>query len=106
MQNQIASGKMMPFTAGATIASGDMVLLGVLIGIAAADYVSGDAGQAQMEGVFEVPKASGALTQGAKLYYDAGAKNLTATATSNTFAGWAYADAASGDATVLVLLQV
>ena len=59
-----------------------------------------------ISGVFSVPKASGAITQGALLYWDDTAENLTTTASGNTLVGVAAAAAASGDATVPLLLNV
>jgi predicted RecA/RadA family phage recombinase len=53
-----------------------------------------------------VPKASGAITQGAKLYWSAANSNLTTTASGNTFVGLAAEAAASGDASVKILLNV
>jgi predicted RecA/RadA family phage recombinase len=60
----------------------------------------------QVAGVFSVPKAAGAVTQGAKLYWDAANSVLTTTASGNTVVGVAAAAAAGGDARVSILLNV
>lgn len=64
-------------------------------------------GAVHVVGVFEMPKATGAVTVGQALYWDAAAENITTAAGSspaNTPAGWAVAAAGSSDATVLVKL--
>ena len=90
-----------------------MILIGLagsfasysLFGIAATDKLSGEAVEAQVIGVFDIVKATGALTQGQKVYWDNTAKKVTGTATSNTLIGAAVRAAASGDATARVRLS-
>jgi predicted RecA/RadA family phage recombinase len=55
--------------------------------------------------VVELPKASGAIDQGAAVYWDDSAKVVTTTATDNTRIGAATEDAASAAATVRVRLN-
>lgn len=86
----------------AAIKAGDIVSLTTRIGVAATDIAVGAVGTVAVSGVFAVAKAAEAVTVGAALYYDAAAKNFTATATGNTPAGWAIAPAAAGDAEALV----
>lgn len=106
MKNYIAKGHVIEVVAGlGGVAAGDFVLIGSVPAVAITSAAEGDTYTAQCEGVFEVVKATGAITQGAKLYWDATAKNITTTATSNTLAGWAYAAAASADATVQIKLN-
>lgn len=105
-KNFIKEGKILDYTAGATITSGQFVLVGAIGGIAIADIANGDTGALQIEGVFSVPKAAGAVTQGAKLYWDATNSVLTTTSSGNTIVGVAAAAAASGDASVQILLNV
>lgn len=51
-------GKVVPYpNGGSPIASGDVVIMGVLAGVALADIGTGETGSVQIEGVFEVPKA-------------------------------------------------
>lgn len=87
------------------IESGEIVAFGSVIGIAGMDIPIGAIGTLVLSGVFKMPKATGAITAGAKVYYDATNKNITATATNNTFAGIAIAAAGASDADVLVRLM-
>lgn len=103
-QNHIQRGDVMPVTLSGTVMSGSGLKVGSLIGVALNSGVSGETIQVQLEGVFELPKASGAISQGAALYWDDSAKNLTTTSSSNTPAGHAFAGAASGATTVQILL--
>lgn len=84
---------------GSAIASGAIVKIGALVGIALVDIANGATGSVMLEGVFKVAKATGAAwAQGDQLYWDATAGNFTKTSTSNTAAGHAFEPAASGDA--------
>lgn len=99
-----------------SFASGKLYLVGAMVGVitsltragqtvfANQASAQGDVAVVRFEGVYTVPKASGAITLGAKLYYDSTAKNLTTTASGNTFAGYAYTAQQSGDTTVQVRL--
>lgn len=66
---------------------------------------AGDIAVVALEGVFTVAKASGAVTIGAKVYWDNTNKNVTTTASGNTAMGFAYAAAADADTTIDVLLS-
>lgn len=87
-----------------SVKSGGVVISGGLIGIAATDGAEGDAVACVRSGAFELPKASGAITQGAACYWDASAGNVTTTESTNTKIGAAAAAAASGDESVVVIL--
>lgn len=112
--NYIQKGEVMPKTvAGTDLTSGQVVVTGALVGIALGDYAVGDIAEISLEGVYEVPKATGAISHGAAVYWDAdgnpvsgtaGSGAATDTATDNTLMGYAFNAAASGDATVLVKL--
>lgn len=103
-QNFIQDGDVMPVILSGTVASGDGVLVGDTVGVALNSGVSGDTIQVAICGVYELPKASGAVSQGTKLYWDSSVKNVTTTASSNKQIGIAFSSAASGDATVQVKL--
>lgn len=105
-KNFIQEGKVLDYTAAADIASGQFVLVGTVGAVAIADIANGATGPVQVVGVFSVPKAAGAVTQGAKLYWDAANSLLTTTASGNTVVGVAAAAAAGGDARVSILLNV
>lgn len=105
--NYVADGATIDYTSGATIASGDLVIAGELVGIAIDDMVSGDVGVVRIAGVVEVAKeAPLVISQGDLLYCDVTSGELDKTDTSQTLAGRAYADAASADTTVKVILNV
>jgi predicted RecA/RadA family phage recombinase len=104
--NYVQEGKTLNYTAGADITSGQFVLIGTIGGVAKTDIANGKTGAVHVCGVFSLPKASGAVTQGAKLYWDESESEVTTTATDNTLIGVAAAAAASGDSNVHVLLNV
>ena len=100
-------GEAIDYTAAGGLANGDVVDLATRIGVAGGDIPAGETGAVHVVGVFEMPKATGAVTLGQALYWDKAAENLTTAAGSapaNTPAGWAVAAAQEDDATVLVKL--
>lgn len=105
MKSFIQSGKVIDYTAGADIASGDVVPLAGHIGIAGDAIANGAVGPVWVEGVFELAKATGALAVDDQLYWDNSAKNLTKTAHLNTYAGICVQAQLSGDLLARVKLQ-
>lgn len=106
MKNFIQKGDTLILTAPAGgVSSGDGVLVGSLFGIAAGDAAENDNVEVRTTGVFELPKAAGAITQGAKVYWNAANGNVTTTVTGNTLIGTATVAAVSGDALVRVKLN-
>lgn len=105
MRNKIQTGNVIDVVAVADVKSGDLVKVGDLVGVAVTDAATGETFALELKGVYEVPKATGAITAGAKLYLVAADSNVSTTAASNTFAGHAIAPAANGDATVLMRLS-
>lgn len=97
-------GETLDYTPTAAVKNGAVVSLGTRIGIAGSDIEKNTQGQIHVVGVFEMAKASGAITMGAAVYYDTAADKITTTATSNVPAGYAAAAAAAADTTVLVKL--
>lgn len=99
-------GEAIDYTATDALANGDVVDLATRIGVAGDDIPAGETGTVHIVGVFEIPKATGAVTVGQALYWDKAAKKITTddTESANTPAGWAVAAAGSSDATVLVKL--
>lgn len=104
-------GETIDYTPTDDLANGDVVDLATRIGVAGNDIPADETGAVHVVGVFEIPKATGAVTVGQALYWDKAAKNITTAAGSslantpaNTPAGWAVAAAGSSDATVLVKL--
>lgn len=94
MKNFIQPGNHLTFTATVDIAAGDAVFEGALFGIAATDAATGEDFEAALTGVFQLPKASGALTKGQKVYWNSTNGNVTGTASGNTLIGAVTAAAA------------
>jgi predicted RecA/RadA family phage recombinase len=70
----IQPGKVIDYVAGADIASGDVVKVGQILGVALANIANGETGPVQIEGVFEVPKVTAAVfAQGESLTWDVSA---------------------------------
>ena len=60
-KNFIKPGEHLTFTAGAATASGAGVVLGTLLGVSLTTVANGGSGEAAVEGVWELPKLSGAV---------------------------------------------
>jgi len=104
-KNYIQPGRVVTLTAPYQRNSGEGALVGAIFGVAMQTVANGVAGEFALRGVFDLAKASGAITQGALVYWDNTNKNVTTTSTSNTRIGFALVAAASGDATVRVCLN-
>ena len=109
--NYVQEGKVFPFTASAATESGQVVVVGSLVGISMADVASGSTGQLAVEGVFDIPAATAAITVGAPVYWDAdgdpvggteGSGAATATSTDNTLMGHAISAKGAGGGIVRV----
>lgn len=99
MKNYIQPGKTVTVTAPGTVTSGQLVVVGSLVGVAAFDAASGAEVEIDTEGVFTLPKVvADAIAQGDKLYWDSGAAKVTKTAGtgSKPFVGVARAAAGNG----------
>lgn len=107
MKNFIQKGKTISVLLAANIASGAAILIGAIVGVAVTSGLIGDTISVDLFGVFELPKAAGAVSQGALLYWDDTAKNVTTSSASgaNAKIGYAWAAAQSGDATIQVTLS-
>ncbi len=70
--------------AGSAITNGDLVKVGVLIGVATNNIPLGGKGTVSLEGVYKVPKAAEAITQGAILNWDDSAEKFTVAAVDET----------------------
>lgn len=72
--NAVQPGNVIDYTAGSTIASGDVVVIGNIIGVALTDIANGSTGSVATRGVFTVPKVSAAvIAQGESLVWDVSA---------------------------------
>lgn len=104
MKNFRSNGESFTATLTAPVASGGVVVMTSVVGVAYSAGIIGQNIAVATEGVFVLPKAAGALTQGQKVYYDATAGNITATVGANVVAGFVFEAAAAGATEVSVKL--
>lgn len=104
-KNYVQRGDVLTVPAPATVAAGDVVILGEIVGVAAGDAASGNSLDLETVGVWELPKEAAAISLGAVVYWDSGAELCTATATDNTRIGVAVADGALNATSVRVKLD-
>lgn len=98
------------YTPVSAVAVGDVVVLGSLFCVADRPIPAGKLGAVAIEGVFVLPKKTGAIGQGVVVYWDGSQITTSANSggsspTSYDRAGFAAEAAASGDATVKVVLN-
>lgn len=86
------------------ITSGQGLLIGKIFGVVSYDAIAGDPAVIRTNGVYILPKATGAITAWAKVYWDNSAKKVTTVVSGNTFVGYAIAVAASNDTEAKILL--
>ena len=106
MKNFIQPGNVvtLPAPVGGAL-SGQAVQIGSLFGVAAYTALQGADLEVEVVGVFELPKAAGALAAGQKAYWDATNKVVTGTATGNVAIGAVVLAVASAALTVRVRLD-
>lgn len=106
MKNFRHEGRMIPCTAPAGgVVSGAGTKIGDLFGVAATTAPEGEGFELAVDGVYSLPKAAGAIGQGAKVYWSTGGANVTTTASGNTLIGHAAAAALDGSPAVDVRLS-
>jgi predicted RecA/RadA family phage recombinase len=102
------------YTPSSAVAAGQVVVQNDIVGVAARPLAANELGALTVEGIFDVVKATGAINAGAKVYWNAagdpvggvaGSGAATATASNYTYMGRAALAAASGDATVRVVME-
>lgn len=102
----VMSGEVVDYVAGSAISSGQVVLMGVRIGVALAAIASGASGAVRVKGIFTIAKLStDVVAQGALLYWDNTNFRLTLTSAGNTLAGYATKAAGNGVTTVEINLN-
>lgn len=102
----VQPGEVIDYTAGANIASGQVVLMGARIGVALKAIANGETGPMQVTGVFNIAKLStDNMAQGALLYWDNTNSRLTTTASGNTLAGFAATAAAATTTSVNIKIN-
>lgn len=96
-KNFVQPGQVLTLTAPTGgVVSGNAYLIGALLCIALGTAAQGEQFEAQVTGVWRLPKtAAQAWTEGAAVYWNTTTKLATTTATGNTFIGHAVADAAN-----------
>ena len=106
MRNFVQNGVNLTLPAPAIVASGGVVIVGSIVGIAAESAAIGEDLDIVTEGVFTLPKVSAlAIAIGDKVYWDSTAGLVTKTASGNTLLGAAVAAAANPSGTVAVRLN-
>lgn len=105
MKNFVQNGINLTIPAPANTLSGEIVVVGEIVGVASNNAAEGGTLDLVTEGVFKLPKvAADAFEIGGKGYYKAADKLVTATATGNKLIGVAVVDAGAGDASAIVKL--
>lgn len=106
MKNYIQPGDTLTIPAAEAVVSGQVVIAGEIVGIAAGDGAIGDAIDVTTRGVFELPKVGAdAIDLGEAVYFDLDSGLATLTATDNVRIGVAVAAAGASVATVNVRLS-
>ena len=108
MKNFVQEGESLNLIAPYAVSSGGGALIGATFGFASTDLASGEEGAFQIEGVYTHAKATGAGTggaQGAKAYWVAASKLISAAASGNTLIGVFTVLCTDGDGTCTVRLN-
>lgn len=103
----VAEGNTIEYAHSSAVVKGDILKIGVVIGVAQGDAAANASAAWLIRGRVSMPKASGgstAIAAGTKLYWDNTNARVTATSSSNTACGYAAAASVDGDATQEVLL--
>lgn len=109
MKNQVQDdGDYIEITAGANIASGDLVQFGSLHGVAVTDIANGANGIICLEGTYTLPKLTGvagdACTAGGPVYFSSGSVSGSDSSGTRKLVGHAMAAANQAATTVVVRL--
>ncbi|PZU44637.1 MAG: hypothetical protein DI568_15220 [Sphingomonas sp.] len=105
MKNFVQPGENLTIPAPADTKSGDVVIAGAIVGVAAGDALTGADVDVVTIGVYSLPKVSAlAIALGDLVYFDAATKLVNKTSSGNTKIGHAVAAAANPSATVQVKL--
>ena len=105
--NFIEKGEVLNYTAAnKPIASGDVVIIGNIAGIAKTDIAVGETGAVHINGVYSLAKSNEAITQGVKVYWSSKNNNVTITKLDNIPIGVAANNTISSESRVHVLLNI
>ena len=105
--NYVQEGEVIDYTAGSNISAGAVVKIGQILGVALVDIANGETGSVAIEGVYTVPKVSGAvIAQGESLTWDVSAgafdDNAATPATGDVTGAAAVAAEAAGNGVTLI----
>lgn len=105
-KNKIQEGAVLSITAPAAYVSGQLVLIGALVGVALHSCAQGADVSIDTEGVYELPKKDAAddIALGAPVFATATGQIDKESTAGNVLAGYAVAAAGAGTTTVLVRL--
>lgn len=101
MKNFICEGNRMQVILSSPVQSGDVVIVGDMVTVSQDTGAIDDTVVVYTKGVFELPKGTGALSQGAKVYWDSILKKITTSESAN-IAGYVYYPASSANTVVQV----
>ena len=105
--NFIEKGEVLNYTAAnKPIASGELLIIGAIAGVAKTDIAVGETGAVHITGVYSLPKAAEAITQGTKVYWSSVNQNVTINKAEATLIGVAANNTISSESKVHVLLNV
>lgn len=104
MASYVQDGDVLDYTPAAAVAAGDVVVIGALVGVAPRAIAANAVGALAVEGVFEIPCATGATgAQGSAISYYA--VSGVAHASTGTAAGKLAKARLAADTSVQVLLN-
>jgi len=104
MASYVQVGDLLDYTPASAVAAGDVVVIGALVGVAPRAIAANAVGALAVEGVFEIPVATGATgAQGSAISYYA--TSGVAHASTGTTAGVLAKARLVGDTSVHVLLN-
>ena len=109
-----SAGESVNYTAGATISSGDVLVLGtnstLIMGVALEDIANGSIGAVAIEGVYNLPKVSAAvIVQGESVIWDSSASEFDdnqATPASGDISACCVAVEAAGNGVTTVAVKL
>lgn len=109
--NYVSDGGVILYSnSGSAISSGDVVVVGEQIGVALVDIANGATGSVQIDGVFSLPKVSGAvIAQGESVIWDASAgafDDNAATPATGDVSGCCVAVEAAGDGVTTIAVKL
>ena len=102
--NRERNGEVVQFTnGGSDLASGDVVVINLLVGVALVDIANGETGSVAITQVYNLPKVDAAvIAQGEAVHFDVSVGEVDddqATPASGDLIGWGIADEAKGATT-------